>query len=212
MGVVTRVWRALTGRDLTGRRKREDTVDLDPAARSYHHIFGHLKALSPGPRQPKRKRQNILVLQMGKVGSMAISSALHKRDLNVFHTHSLSRGHQKRLVDNLAQGDLTFLLASHELRYLIQNVALHVLVRWYRQARTPRLPSTPRIRMPKSRSICSCASRPCRHDQRHVRATACIFCRQDCSIRRSECSHFQARRPRCDWGSAPPMLPANDEG
>ena len=130
MGVVKRAWRALTG-----RRKREGTADLDPAAGSYHHIFGHLKALSPGPRQPKRKRQNILVLQMGKVGSMAISSALRKRDLNVFHTHSLSRGHQKRLVDNLAQGDLTFLLASHELRYLIQNVALHVLVRWYRTHR-----------------------------------------------------------------------------
>ena len=131
MGVVKRAWRALAGRG----KGHGAIADLDPAARSFHHIFAHLKALSPGPRQPKRKRQNILVLQIGKVGSMAIRSALRAHDLNVFHTHSLSRGHQKSLVDKLAQGDFTFLLASHELRYLMENVALRMLVRWYREHR-----------------------------------------------------------------------------
>lgn len=135
MGVVKRAWKALAGRALTGRGKKRADIDLDPVTRSYHHIFAHLRALSPGKGQPKRKRQNILVLQMGKVGSMAIRSALRQHDLNVFHTHSLSPGRQKGLVDQLAQDAFTFLLASHELRYLMENVALHMLVRWYREHR-----------------------------------------------------------------------------
>ena len=131
-GHYRRLARLFLGREEDRRQPEE----LDDVERSFRHIWRFLTVTSSQRHPPRRKRPNLLVLQMGKVASLAIHQALSETDaVNAFHSHSLSPGSQEQTLRHLLTGDFTHLL-SRDLRYHVQNVALGMLVRWY-QAHGP---------------------------------------------------------------------------
>lgn len=110
--------------------------ELDDVERSFRHIWRFLMVTSNQSRPLKRKRQNVLVAQMGKVASIAIQLALSESGaVNAFHSHNLAFGSQEQTLRHLLTAEFTHRL-SRELRYHVQNVALGMLVRWY-QAHGP---------------------------------------------------------------------------
>jgi hypothetical protein len=127
--------RRLVGRLLGRREQRVAAPELSEAERSFRHIWRYLIATGSAVRPRDRNRPNVLVLQMGKVASLAIRQALDEGGVNAFHTHSLSQASQERLFGHLLTSEFTFRLSSHDLRYHVQNVALHMLVRWYQTHR-----------------------------------------------------------------------------
>lgn len=117
---------------LSRRQDHVQSESLTEAERSLRHIWRYLTVTSGIRCPPKRKRPTVLVLQMGKVASLAIHEALSKSGrVNAFHSHGLSVPNQERRVGHLLKSEFTFLLSSHQLRYHVQNVALGLLVRWY---------------------------------------------------------------------------------
>src|SRR3990170_7606796 len=124
-------YRGLIGLIRGRRGKPVAKADLDPAERSFRHIWRYVKFTSSMRHPPNRKRPNLLVLQMGKVASLAIHQALNEAGINAFHSHHLSLGHQSGALTRLLRNDFTFDLASHQLQYHIHNIALGMLVRWY---------------------------------------------------------------------------------
>ena len=113
-----------------GRRASEKT-DWDDVERSFRHIWQHLVHATDKKYRLKRRRPNVIILQMGKVGSTSIRAALCARDINAFHSHRLSPAMQQRALGRVLENDLTVRLVSRDLRKHIQNVALHALARWY---------------------------------------------------------------------------------
>lgn len=131
-GHYRRLARLLLGRGVD----RGQPEELDDVERSFRHIWRFLTVTSSARHPPKRKRPNVLVLQMGKVASLAIHQALSETGaVNAFHSHSLSPSSQEQTLRHLLTGEFTHLL-SRGLRYHVQNVALGMLVRWY-QAHGP---------------------------------------------------------------------------
>ena len=115
---------------LTGRRAADSPLD------EKEHIFRHIwhrlaHAFERG--QLHRGHPNALVLQMGKVASTSIQSALLAREINAFHSHGLSSLFQHGRLSLLLDTGLTFRLAAHDLRRHIQSVALYLMIRWYQQ-------------------------------------------------------------------------------
>lgn len=131
--------RGLIGRLLGRLDQRTAPRELGEAERSFRHIMRYLRATGSVRQPPNRKRPNILVLQMGKVASLAIHQALRESGaVNAYHTHNLSHASQERMLEHLLTSEFTFHLSSHELRYHVQNLALHMLVRWYQTHRRHR--------------------------------------------------------------------------
>jgi hypothetical protein len=114
-------------------KHRRAATDLDPAERSFRHIWRYVKFTSSVEYPPDRKRPNLLVLQMGKVASLAIQQALNEGGINAFHCHALSPARQQSTIAHLLNSDLTFGLASHGLRLHIHNASLGMLTRWYQK-------------------------------------------------------------------------------
>jgi hypothetical protein len=129
---IGKLYRGLIG-SRAGQPKPRPEADLDPAERSFRHIWRYVKFTSGVDYPPERKRPNLLVLQMGKVASLAIQNALYHGGVNAFHCHELSLARQQATIANLLQSELTYGLASHELRLHIHNASLAMLVRWYQQ-------------------------------------------------------------------------------
>jgi hypothetical protein len=105
----------------------------EEAQRTFRHIWHYLQVGSDRHYPLKRGQTNALVLQMSKVASTSIQAALCQRGINAFHSHSLSSSGQHALLSALLEQDLSFRLAAHELRRHIQHVAMHMMIRWYRQ-------------------------------------------------------------------------------
>ena len=103
--------RRLVGR-LLGRREHVAAPELSEAERSFRHIWRYLIATGSAVRPRDRNRPNMLVLQMGKVASLAIQQALNEGGVNAFHTHSLSQASQERLFGHLLTSEFTFRLSS----------------------------------------------------------------------------------------------------
>jgi hypothetical protein len=97
-------------------RPVSDRPEWDEVERSFRHIWHHLIHISEEPYPLKRRRPNVLVLQMGKVASFSIRAALCERKINAFHSHGLSPMRQHRALSHVLEGELTFRLAAHELR------------------------------------------------------------------------------------------------
>ena len=132
MVTVRKYYRSLVER-IRGPRRRPVVADLDLAEQSFRHIWRYVKFTSSVEYPPDRKRPNLIVLQMGKVASLALQQALHEGGVNAFHCHLLSSAHQQAAVAHLLTSELTFGLASHGLRLHIHNASLGMLVRWYRK-------------------------------------------------------------------------------
>lgn len=113
-------------------RRRRPKKTVSAVERTYRHIW-HYLAVGSDRRYPlNRRNPNAVVLQMGKVASTSIQSALWSRGINAFHSHGLSAAPQFGMLTRLLENEPTFRLAAHDLRRHIQSVALRMLVRWYR--------------------------------------------------------------------------------
>ncbi len=116
---------------LLGGRRAESDTEPDERERTFRYIWHYLNIGSENDYPLKRKRTNVLVLQMGKVASSSIRAALCERGINAFHTHGLSPMPQQAMLSHLLAGEPTFRLVAQQLRRHIQHVAMHMLVRWY---------------------------------------------------------------------------------
>ncbi|NJO37644.1 MAG: hypothetical protein HC871_08510, partial [Rhizobiales bacterium] len=101
--------------------------------RIFRHIWHRLEHAFERRHLLDRRHPNAVVLQMGKVASTSIQSALLARGINAFHSHGLSSLVQHGRLSQLLGAELTFRLAAHDLRRHIQSAALHMMLRWYRK-------------------------------------------------------------------------------
>jgi len=70
---------------------------LDPVELTYQHIWRQLRQTGVTRQSTDRELPNVLVLQMAKVASQSIRTALSRRAFNVFHCHGLSTARQDRV-------------------------------------------------------------------------------------------------------------------
>ena len=109
---------------------------LDPVELTYQHIWRQLRQTGVTRQSTDRELPNVLVLQMAKVASQSIRTALSRRAFNVFHCHGLSTARQDRDLDRLRRGKLNVNLVSQRLGQHLQYLSLHMLVRWYQENKT----------------------------------------------------------------------------
>ena len=122
--------RALLGRAPARKRTmtKEELV--------FRHIWHRLAHAFDRRTLLQRGRPNALILQMGKVASTSIQSALLARGINAFHSHGLSSATHHGQLSALLEKELTFRVAAHDLRRHIQSIALRMMVRWYQEHKT----------------------------------------------------------------------------
>ena len=118
---------------LMGDKRAAGKRPMEEKDRIFRHIWHRLAHAFERGHLLHRGRPNAVVLQMGKVASTSIQSALLARGINAFHSHGLSAPIQRGRLSGLLEADLTFRLAAHDLRRHIQSVALHMMLRWYRK-------------------------------------------------------------------------------
>jgi Putative capsular polysaccharide synthesis protein len=118
---------------LMGGEHAADKRPMEEKDRIFRHIWHRLAHAFERGHLLQRGRPNAVVLQMGKVASTSIQSALLARRINAFHSHGLSSPIQRGRLSPLLEADLTFRLAAHDLRRHIQSIALHMMLRWYRK-------------------------------------------------------------------------------
>lgn len=125
------LWSRLARRLLARGKDGSEPDDLDDVERSFRHIWRFLMVTSNRRHPLKRKRPNVLVLQMGKVASIAIHRALSEAGVvNAFHSHNLSVASQELTLRHMLTNAFTHRV-SRDLRYHVQNAALGMLIRWY---------------------------------------------------------------------------------
>lgn len=115
-----------------GRGHASGEPGLDEAERTYRHIWRHVVRSSERIYPLKRGQPTVLLLQMAKVASTSMRSALSARGLNVLHRHALSPARQHESLSHLLAAKPTSALVRVNLRSHIHDVAVHALVRWYR--------------------------------------------------------------------------------
>jgi hypothetical protein len=115
------------------RRHASDQPMQDEAKRAFRRIWHHLVYGSERRFPLRRSQPNVLILQMGKVASTSIRSALSRREINALHTHGLSPILQHGALTRLLVRDPTLRLASHDFRGHIHSIALHAMIRWYQR-------------------------------------------------------------------------------
>jgi hypothetical protein len=104
---------------------------MTPDQRAFRYIWHYLTVGSDRRNPLSLGQQNVLILQMGKVASHSIQTALSEHGINAFHSHGLSDPAQLGVLSRLLERDVTFRLVAHDLRRHIQNVAMQMMVRWY---------------------------------------------------------------------------------
>lgn len=119
-----------------GAKPRAEKSKPDAGELTYQHIWSQLVDTGATRHPTDLERPNVLVLQMAKVASQSIRSALSERGINVFHCHGLSTARQDRDLDRLHRNDLSVNLVSQRLGQHFQYTCLHLLVRWYREYKT----------------------------------------------------------------------------
>jgi hypothetical protein len=124
--------RAVWKRWRRGGRRASGKPVMDEAERTYRHIWRHVVASSERIYPLQRGRPTVLLLQMAKVASTSIRAALSRRGINALHTHALSPGRQHESLSHLLAAKPTSALVRREMRWHFRGVAVHALVRWYR--------------------------------------------------------------------------------
>lgn len=117
---------------LTGHSRPSVKPPMAEKDRIFRHIWHRLEHAFDRRNLLDRRHPNVVVLQMGKVASTSIQSALLARGINAFHSHGLSSVVQHGQLSKLLGAEVAFRPAAHDLLRHIQSVALHMMVRWYR--------------------------------------------------------------------------------
>ena len=118
---------------LRQRGSKSSNRDIDERELCFDRIWEQLIRTGATRHRSDLKRPNVLVLQMAKVASTSIRSALNKRRINVFQCHGLSAARQERDLIRLRRADLTAKLIKRRLRQHLRYVCLHMMVRWYQK-------------------------------------------------------------------------------
>jgi hypothetical protein len=122
-----KILRRLFTRDKRGHDLR---TPASPADRVLGAIWRYVPG-SGGRRVPPPDRPDLLLLQMGKVASLALQDSIGRHGFNVMHCHSLSALRQHRKLDFLLGAPPTLWTAHFVMDQLVQYTALHLLVKWY---------------------------------------------------------------------------------
>ncbi|HJR20581.1 MAG TPA: putative capsular polysaccharide synthesis family protein [Dongiaceae bacterium] len=132
-----RHWRSAWKRsillDMLRRGNKLENRNIDERELCFDRIWEQLIRTGATRHRSDLKRSNVLVLQMAKVASTSIRSALGKRKINAFHCHGLSAARQERDLSRLRRADLTGKLIKRRLRQHLRYVCLHMMVRWYQK-------------------------------------------------------------------------------
>ena len=92
---------------------------------------------------------DVIVFQMGKVGSVALCASLEAAGVSAIQTHFLGEAKLKQMLERLVNPATNAFVLSHGVRQLVQNIQLTNRVNSYRAAslRVPDQPLEPRLRV-----------------------------------------------------------------
>ena len=93
--------------ELRQRGSKSANRDINERELCFDRIWEQLIRTGATRHRSDLKRPNVLVLQMAKVASTSIRSALNRRKINAFHCHGLSAARQERDLNRLRRTDLT---------------------------------------------------------------------------------------------------------
>ena len=117
--------------DLRKRLRRPADPEIAERELCYDRIWEQMLRTGATGHRSDLKRPNVLVLQMAKVASTSIKSALNKRQINALQCHGLSAARQEHDLARLRRADVTAKLVKRRLNQHLRYVCLHMLVRWY---------------------------------------------------------------------------------
>jgi hypothetical protein len=102
------------------------------ASNTFVLLWRNAVATSPRAREFSIERPDLLLFQMGKVGSSALASAVLSHEINCFHCHSLDYDGEAARLSRLFHSEPNQTLSALELRFLTRNTTLNMLTRWYK--------------------------------------------------------------------------------
>ena len=117
--------------DVRKRLLRPANPEIEERELCYDRIWEQMLRTGATGHRSDLKRPNVLVLQMAKVASTSIKSALNKRKINALQCHGLSAARQEHDLARLRRADVTAKLVKRRLNQHLRYVCLHMLVRWY---------------------------------------------------------------------------------
>jgi hypothetical protein len=117
--------------DLHKRVRRLAKPEIEERELCYERIWEQMLRTGATGHRSDLNRPNVLILQMAKVASTSIKSALNKRKINALQCHGLSAARQEHDLARLRRADVTAKLVKRRLNQHLRYVCLHMLVRWY---------------------------------------------------------------------------------
>jgi hypothetical protein len=102
------------------------------ASNTFVLLWRNAVVMSARPEKFSIDRPDLLLFQMGKVGSSALASAAQSRGINCFHCHSLDYDGEVARLSRLFHSEPSQILSALELRFLAKHTTLNMLTRWYK--------------------------------------------------------------------------------
>jgi hypothetical protein len=126
-------------RDLLGLQRANKRSPRAKAVEGpvFTHLWRSAVSASFHPDRFAIDQPNVLLFQMGKVASTALTKALFSRGINCFHCHSLRYEDEAGRLSQLFKAQPDLPLAARELKLLAKHTTLNMLVRWYRLNQVP---------------------------------------------------------------------------
>lgn len=117
------------------RRKKPRSPTRSPSEQDliFSHIWHHVAFTGDPQYPPQKDRKNVLIVQMGKVASLALKSAINQSGLNGFHVHSICAEQQLASLRSVLRAEPSVHLAGHVYRQLAHRTALSMMLAWYRR-------------------------------------------------------------------------------
>jgi hypothetical protein len=88
------------------------------------------------PRKTPRSAPDVLILQIGKVASLALQDAVNRYGFNAMHSHAVSPQSQHQQLDFVLAMQPNPWSAYSMMDVLVQATALHQLLKWYQRHKT----------------------------------------------------------------------------
>jgi hypothetical protein len=102
------------------------------ASNTFVHLWRNAVAVSGRAEKFSIERPDLLLFQMGKVGSSALATAALDHGINCFHCHSLAYNAEAARLSRLFHSEPNQVLSALDLRFLTKHTTLNMLTRWYK--------------------------------------------------------------------------------
>lgn len=102
------------------------------ASNTFVNLWRNAVVMSAQPKKFSIEQPDLLLFQMGKVGSSAVASAALSHGINCFHCHSLDYDGEIARLSRLFHSEPSQILSALDLRFLAKHTTLNMLTRWYK--------------------------------------------------------------------------------